>query len=595
MHKPGNANHLGAAYREQASANGNANTTPVRRLKILVADDTDTDRLILESILRKDGHEVILARDGVEAVSVYEINRPDIVLLDALMPEMDGFDAARQIKQLAGDELVPIIFLTSLSDTESLVHCLDAGGDDFLSKPYNRVILQAKIKSFNRMRELHSTMLTQRNQIVQYNNRLLQEQTVAKHVFDNVAHSGCLNAKNVRYFLSSLAVFNGDVLVAAMRPSGSMMVLLGDFTGHGLPAAIGAMPLASTFYGMVPKGFGMTDILREINGKLKTILPVGIFCCATMVDINFRKRHIKIWNGGLPDCFVYHKRDGSITPVRSTHLPLGVLSNRAFKDHCEYFDLELDDRLYLWSDGIHEARNATGEMFGEERLKQVFVKNRDPVRLFDEVIESVQQFSGTNEKDDDLSLLEIRIAEPEQVDQAFEIATQRFANAEIAWDMQFEVKPTSFRVFDPLPMMVNVLMEVPSLRSYSSTLYTILAELYANALEHGVLKLDSNLKKSPAGFAEYYKLREERIKQINTGFVRIYVSHTTNENGGTLRVRVEDSGEGFNYRDYRAKDALQSLNYSGRGIALLESLCSSVRYLGAGNVAEVEFSWVSDD
>lgn len=376
-----------------------------RRLKILVADDTDSDRLILESIVRKEGHHVVSACNGLEAIQVYATERPDIVLLDALMPELDGFGAARQIKELAGDELVPIIFLTSLSDTESLVQCLDAGGDDFLSKPYNRIILQAKIKSFNRMRELHSTMVTQRNQIVQYNNRLLQEQTVAKHVFDNVAHSGCLNASNVRYFLSSLAVFNGDVLVAAMRPNGSMMVLLGDFTGHGLPAAIGAMPLASTFYGMVPKGFSMTDILREINGKLKNILPVGIFCCATMMDINFRKRKLKIWNGGLPDGFIYRSKDGSITSVKSTHLPLGVLSNRAFKDNCEYFELEENDRIFVWSDGIHEARNANGEMFGEERLKQVFNRDRDPANLFSDILEGVQQFVGGGEKDDDLSLL----------------------------------------------------------------------------------------------------------------------------------------------------------------------------------------------
>ncbi|QEI12239.1 ATP-binding SpoIIE family protein phosphatase [Cellvibrio japonicus] len=565
-----------------------------RRLKILVADDTDTDRLILESILRKEGHQVLLARNGLEAISAYEAEHPDIVLLDALMPEMDGFGAARTIKQLAGDELVPIIFLTSLSDTESLVRCLDAGGDDFLSKPYNRVILQAKIKAFNRMRELHSTMLTQRDQIVQYNNRLLQEQQVAKHVFDNVAHSGCLNAKNVRFFLSSLAVFNGDVLVAAMRPNGNMMVLLGDFTGHGLPAAIGAMPLASTFYGMVPKGFGMSDILREINGKLKNILPVGIFCCAIMLDINFRKRRVKIWNGGLPDAFIYRQKTATVVPVRSTHLPLGVLSNRAFKDNCEYFELAINDRIFLWSDGIHEARNLNGDMFGEERLKQVFVQNREPSRLFDEIIEQVQQFVGTNDKDDDLSLLEIRMDEPAQVDQAFVDANQRFANAEVEWSMRFEVNPRSFRVFDPLPMLLNVLMEVPSLRSFSSTIYTILAELYANALEHGVLQLNSTLKKTPSGFSDYYRLREERLQQLDTGYVRFHINHRTHDEGGILRVRVEDSGKGFDYQN-RNRNSLHSLSYSGRGLALLESLCSSVNFIGAGNTIEVEFCWVSDD
>lgn len=566
----------------------------VRRLKILVADDTDTDRLILESIVRKEGHHVVLARNGIEAVHVFEQEKPDIVLLDALMPELDGFGAARKIKELAGDQLVPIIFLTSLSDTESLVQCLDAGGDDFLSKPYNRVILQAKIKSFNRMREMHGTMLKQRDQIVQYNNRLLQEQTVAKHVFDNVAHSGCLNANNVRYFLSSMAVFNGDVMVAAMRPSGSMMVLLGDFTGHGLPAAMGAMPLASTFYGMVPKGFSMTDILREINGKLKNILPVGIFCCATILDINFRKKRLKVWNGGLPDCFLHHVKDGSVTAIKSTHLPLGVLSNRVFKDNCEYFELEIGDRLFLWSDGIHEARNMQGEMFGEERLKQVFATNRDPEQLFDQIIDGVQQFVGVGEKDDDLSLLEIRMEHPENVNVFAKEVSERFGNAEVEWTMSFEVKPTSFKVFDPLPMLLNVLMEVPKLRGFSSSLYTIFAELYANALEHGVLKLDSKLKQTPEGFAEYYYLREERINTVTEGFVRIFINNKTSENGGTLSVRVEDSGEGFDYSK-KMKGNLNTFGYSGRGIALVEKMCSAVRYLGCGNIVEAEFSWISDD
>lgn len=566
----------------------------VRRLKILVADDTDTDRLILESIVRKEGHHVVLARNGIEAVQVFEQEKPDIVLLDALMPELDGFGAARKIKELAGDQLVPIIFLTSLSDTESLVQCLDAGGDDFLSKPYNRVILQAKIKSFNRMREMHGTMLKQRDQIVQYNNRLLQEQTVAKHVFDNVAHSGCLNANNVRYFLSSMAVFNGDVMVAAMRPSGSMMVLLGDFTGHGLPAAMGAMPLASTFYGMVPKGFSMTDILREINGKLKNILPVGIFCCATILDINFRKKRLKVWNGGLPDCFLHHVKDGSITAIKSTHLPLGVLSNRVFKDNCEYFELDIGDRLFLWSDGIHEARNMQGEMFGEERLKHVFTSNREPTQLFDQILESVQQFVGVGEKDDDLSLLEIRMENPENVNIFAKEGTERFGNSEVEWTMSFEVKPTSFKVFDPLPMLLNVLMEVPKLRGFSSSLYTIFAELYANALEHGVLKLDSKLKQTPEGFTEYYCLREERINNVTEGFVRIIITNKTSENGGTLCVRVEDSGEGFDYSK-KIKGNLNTLGYSGRGIALVEKMCSAVRYLGCGNIVEAEFSWISDD
>jgi len=566
----------------------------LRSLKILVADDTDADRLILETIVRKEGHQVFSAKNGLEAVAIFQQQHPDIVLLDALMPEMDGFDAARQIKQLAGDELVPIIFLTSLQDTQSLVHCLDAGGDDFLSKPYNRVILKAKIKSFNRMRDLHRTMITQRDQLSQHHQRLLQEQAVAKQVFDNVAHSGCLNASNVRYFLSSLAVFNGDVVVAAIRPNGNMMVLLGDFTGHGLPAAIGAMPLASTFYGMVHKGFSMSDVLREINKKLKAILPIGLFCCATMIDFNFRRKRIKVWNGGLPAGMIHHKADGSVTPMRSTHLPLGVLPEKSFKDDFQFYDVSEGDRIFMWSDGIHESRSPDGDMFGEERLLEVFAQNREPETVFEEVLAKVKHFIGSGEQDDDLSMIEIRMDSPESLVHPNHYFIHKQQVSPVEWELRFEVKPTSFKSFDPLPFLLNVLTEEPDLRGFSGSLYTILAELYSNALEHGVLGLSGNLKKTPEGFAEYYAQREKLLDDITDGFVHIYFAYSANIDAGSLTLRVEDSGAGFDFNAHQGK-AISTTGYSGRGIGIVEKLCRSVRYYGSGNKVEVVFVWINDD
>jgi two-component system, HptB-dependent secretion and biofilm response regulator len=565
-----------------------------RSLKILVADDTDADRLILETIVRKEGHQVFSATNGLEAVTIFQQEHPDIVLLDALMPEMDGFDAARQIKNLAGDELVPIIFLTSLQDTDSLVHCLDAGGDDFLSKPYNRVILKAKIKSFNRMRGMHNTMISQRDQLAQHHQRLLQEQAVAKQVFDNVAHSGCLNASNVRYFLSSLAVFNGDVVVAGIRPNGNMMVLLGDFTGHGLPAAIGAMPLASTFYGMVNKGFSMSDVLREINKKLKAILPIGLFCCATMIDFNFRRKRIKVWNGGLPAGMIYRQADGSVTPMRSTHLPLGVLPEKSFKDDVQFYDLDEGDRIFMWSDGIHEARNPEGDMYGEERLLEVFAQGNDPAIVFDKILTSVKNFIGSGEQDDDLSMIEIRMDAPENLLHPNHYFVHKQQLSPVEWELRFEVKPTSFKSFDPLPFLLNVLTEEPDLRGFSGSLYTILAELYSNALEHGVLGLSGDIKKSPEGFAEYYAQRERLLDKITSGFVHIYFAYSSNIDGGSLTLRVEDSGVGFDYHALQGK-ALSMTGYSGRGIGIVEKLCKTVRYYGSGNKVEVVFAWINDD
>ncbi len=128
------------------------------RLRILVADDNATDRLIMETLLKRQGHDVRTVLNGEEAVQSFAESRPDLVLMDVMMPVLDGISAARLMREMAGNELVPIIFLTSLNDARDLAACLEAGGDDFLSKPYNPVILQAKIKAFSRLRRLHGEM-----------------------------------------------------------------------------------------------------------------------------------------------------------------------------------------------------------------------------------------------------------------------------------------------------------------------------------------------------------------------------------------------------------------------------------------------------
>ncbi|WP_020209472.1 ATP-binding SpoIIE family protein phosphatase [Gilvimarinus chinensis] len=559
-------------------------------ITVLVADDTDTDRLILEAIVRKEGHNVISVRDGREAVEEFEKCRPDIVLLDALMPELDGFEAAKQIKALAGEELIPIIFLTSLTDTPSLVKCLEAGGDDFLSKPYNRVILQAKIRAFYRMRTMNRTMLEQRDQIARHNEHFLQEQTVAKQVFDNITSGGNLNSSCLRYFMSPLAVFNGDVMVAASTPAGNLMVLLGDFTGHGLPAAIGAMPLATTFYGMVGKGYSMSDILAEINGKLKSILPVGLFCCATMVDVNFRKNTVRVWNGGLPAAYIY-RLGGSIEQVKSNHLPLGILATKDFKADAALFQLHEGERLYLWSDGIHESRNSDGEMFGEERILAAFARNESRQCMFDELLAKVKGFVGEGEKSDDVSLIEILMA-PSDIKPIGPTSSAHEPSRLAEWSLLFEVKPSSFAIFDPLPMLLSVLLEVPGLRNHSGTLYTVLSELYSNALEHGVLQLDSTMKADPQGFDRYYQLRKSRTEEVKEGYIRITLAHQTFAEGGCLQVTVEDSGPGFDVD--RLKPEVSN-DYSGRGLTLVESLCDSLEYHKPGNRVCATYRWRMDD
>lgn len=569
-------------------------------LKILVAEDSAADRLILQSMLQRSGHEVVLVEDGRSAITAFSECHPDLVFLDVIMPNVNGIEAARSIKSLAGDELIPVIFLTSLADAESLATCLDAGGDDFLSKPYNQIVLDSKIKAFARMREMHRTVAHQKDQISLHNKHLIQEQNVAKQVFDKIAHAGALKLEIIRYYMSALAVFNGDVLLAEVSPRGSLFVVLGDFTGHGLPAAIGSMPLASTFYGMVGKGFSLADILREINQKLYQTLPVGLFCCATCVDLNFQKMRISVWNGGLPDNILYRHQTRSYERIRSSHLPLGVLSNRDFKADAQVFQLHEGDHFLMWSDGIQEARNRAGDMFGEDNINALLDSRSEAGGVYGRILKNVQDHIGSTEKDDDISLVDIAVPTPDQVRKIVPKSGMRNGYLE-DWELSLTLVASSLKTFNPLSLLIHVISEVPGLRQNSSVLYTVLSELFNNALEHGVLRLQSNIKSSPTGFAEYYRLRKEGLEALTDAFVRFEFRHEVRENGGLLTVTVVDSGQGFVPKAQPALPVAElektgvNAQYYGRGLTLVASICESLQILPPGNKVQVQFSWCYEE
>ena len=557
-------------------------------LTILIAEDSAADRMLLSSIVRRQGHQVLTAANGAEAVEVFRLQCPQLVLMDAMMPVMDGFEAARQIKALAGETLVPIIFLTSLSESEALDRCLEVGGDDFLAKPYNQVILSAKIKAMDRLRRLQATVLQQRDQIARHHEYLLNEQRVAKAVFDKVAHSGCLNAPNIRYLQSPYALFNGDLLLAAFTPAGDMHVLLGDFTGHGLPAAVGAMPLAEVFYGMTAKGYGLAETLREMNAKLKRILPVDMFCCATLLCLSVQRRSVEVWNGGMPDGYLHSMATGERTPLTARHLPLGVLNSQAFDDRTEVFPMALGDRVFLLSDGVIDTCDANEQLFGVQRLQEVFALNRQPDALFEEIERALRDFGG--EARDDVSMVEISLLEPARLNPPAVVYSDSGQSCPLDWSVSFEFRAATLKRFNPLPYLLQLLQEVHGLRAQSGALYSVLAELYSNALEHGVLGLDSGLKRDASGFTRYYQQRNVRLDELQDGFVRVHLQVTPEGEGGCLAICVEDSGKGFDVERVLERP-LDPVRLSGRGVSLIRQLGRNASWSDDGRSARVEFYW----
>lgn len=422
------------------------------------------------------------------------------------------------------------------------------------------------------------------------NRQLLNEQAVARRVFDNIAHRGCLDAPNIRYRASPLSVFNGDLLLASPRPDGSMLVFLGDFTGHGLPAAIGAMPVADIFYSMAGKGFSGMEVLREINKKLRHTLPADMFCCGAMVEMDFKSGQIGIWNGGLPEAWLIRQENEPLM-LASRHLPLGIRSPEQFDAGMQWHPAMAGDTLLLMTDGVLRRLGGESESEGMARIERCLQQRDRSGHPFD-CVEALLAASRQDQADGDdmtLCVLEmIRHGERLQRPDPDEPATP---DGPLQWQCTYELQGATLGHFNPLPLLMNICREVPGLRARSGEIFVLLSELYTNALEHGVLQLPSDWKHSPDGFARYYAERQKRLAATADHHIRFLLSHTPQPWGGTLQVVCEDSGPGFDYTGFTGSGT--EPGYAGRGLILLHRLARKVTFHGKGNCVEVVYDWHS--
>ena len=565
---------------------------PQAKKLVLIVDDDAVNRMILEGMLEAGGYAVVTAADGQQAIQQYIEHQPQVILMDIIMPVLDGFQATIRIKELAGDSFVPIIFLTAVSSEEELAKCVRMGGDDFLTKPYSKVILMAKVEALVRMSQLYATIRQQRDEIDIHNSQMLAEQKVAKKIFSKVVHEGCLHTPNIKYLLSPLSIFNGDLLLAARTPSGGLNILLGDATGHGLPAAIGAVPVSDLFYELTDNGATVDEIVLAINAKLKNILPPEFFFCACVLNLSNDSRLLTLWHGGLPDVLIYSGKNRKLRyAVRSTNFPLGVVSNRQLKTRLHVFDLEAGDRVYLYSDGIIEARNMQNEQFSSERLQTCFERGKTGEQMFDHILQSVKDFCAEQVQSDDLTLLELT-ANAELIEHTEEQGSLKIESLPYpeTWSISMTLSQEDFLHANPVSILTRFASQVEGLNAHRENIFVLLSELYNNALDHGVLELDSTIKSGPDGFIKYLELRQQRLLALDAAEITINVENRILPDSGELHISVIDSGRGFDYTQTNKQLALNQ-SFSGRGLPLLRTLCRELKYLGKGNHVTAIYEW----
>lgn len=567
-----------------------ARPTQYRELTALVIDDSPADRQAIQRILKDAGIEVQSATSGADAIAMSRQEQPDIVFCAMPLPDMSGDAVVQAVRTAYPSVYIPVIFVTAHDDEESLLRCFESGGDEVVVKPANPALLRARLDVVLRLRELHVTVARQRDELASYRAEIQRDLGIAKSILDNLATSDSLAAPNVRHVLRPMETLNGDFIMAARAPSSRQAFLIGDFTGHGLPAAIGVLVVQGVFVSMVAKGLSLEAIATELNRKMYNLLPVDRFLSAALIEVDPDGGMISVWNGGLPDILVHHVDTGGLTRFRSTNLPLGVLPGEDFDAIARKGTLHAGDRIYACSDGVLEATGPDGTMFGVERFKQCIVAGG--AGAFERILQALDGFMQDARPHDDVSLLEVRY-DPDVMQRAGSVvAMAPVGKAATAWRVSTDLGIDAIRNGDPLPVLTTFADVLQGFGQRSAEIYLVVSELYSNALEHGLLGLDSALKRSPQGFADYYEQRQTQLARVRDGTVTITLTHTPTPSGGSLEIRVRNTGIPFD-PTVAAPSLKDNGTSSGRGIALVRSLCASLEYEDDGRVAVALYTWVA--
>lgn len=367
-------------------------------MKLLVADDDLTSRTMLAEIACKLGYEAIAVEDGEEAWQILkEPDSPLLLLIDWGVLRLDGLGLCQRIRQLDAKNPPFIILLASRSETEDVAAGLEAGANDYIVKPFANAELHARLKVGQRILELQSELKKTQDELT-YNNEVV-ENIVLKMRF-----SKPFEALQLRQLDTPVAKTSGDIVLSAFTPDKTRYILMGDFTGHGLAAAVGGPIVYDIFYAMTEKGIALPEIAGEINAQMLQKMPTGLFLGGVFIELSPDGRTLSIWNCGMSDVLIY--RNNTLSQrISSTMLALGIIKQTF--DEIITVDVIEGDRVYAYSDGITEIINNEEEEFGQDRFEQSIVEMLESGADIAFLLDTANHFRGQAKQFDDVTLVEL--------------------------------------------------------------------------------------------------------------------------------------------------------------------------------------------
>ncbi|WP_258240619.1 serine/threonine-protein phosphatase [Pseudidiomarina homiensis] len=481
-----------------------------------------------------------------------------------------GREVPSQVKELATSSHLLLITQAELSE-----QMLNDWQGDVLMGDCSPALIRKRLSLWCASHRVENQLASFEESLSWYMQRIEREHELIEHIFRNAMSRNYLDYPHIRTLLAPAEKFNGDLCLVAPSPTGSLYVMMADFTGHGLAPATGALPVSQAFFAMSERNVSIAEMVTEFNFRLSRLLPDNMFCACFLMELSANGERITYWNGGMPPALVFGS-DGEIKHrLTAKHMALGIVPTADFESDVTTLKVGSGDSIALYTDGVIELLSQQREFLGLDALEDLLRRYPERKR-FTDLLSELEHFRGEEPLRDDLSLaiLECRETglEPHREESNRDIFPFHFSTTLSRRELQQT---------DVVSTLVSALGRLPPLTAHRTTIYLLLAEVFNNALEHGLLGLESAIKAQDQGFETYYELRQEKLSQLEDGQITIQLTYFSEAN--QLQFEVENNGAAWRFSseaiDAEATDDEQAY---GRGLALLMQLADNLEWSSDG-------------